>query len=342
MLAGVRSWMIRTDTEPFALGPVSLTRIQACLFAMRSVAQSWRSKGGEDGADISDAATHSPGGGRRFVDDLSAVSGARRAVDETKALKAQIQQRDNEIAILVDMVKSARAGATSVSAAFADPVGGAAGVSGGRARTPAAMPAGIMQHPAPLDDYSAPPTLYPGQRLSSTAAASSAGTAGAAVRSDRGLSDGVAQNPPEQRSGLLRSADTSIDIPGGLSAVGIMLANGTRVPESVLRDRDQAFEAFRASYPKASIIEDNKRVLKEKFDLAKATAEKVNAARDATTRLKGEIERRRVEIAMATVVKAESKSSDAAEIASTEVPRAGECEYMGFWRVPACTRLIMC
>ena len=48
--------------------------------------------------------------------------------------------------------------------------------------------------------------------------------------------------------------------------------------------------------------EDNKVLLKQKYDEAKAAAELVNRARGETTRLKAEIERRRVEAAMAALV----------------------------------------
>ena len=48
----------------------------------------------------------------------------------------------------------------------------------------------------------------------------------------------------------------------------------------------QAFEAFRAAYPKASILDGNKRLLRERFDEAKAAAEAVNAARNATNQVR--------------------------------------------------------
>jgi hypothetical protein len=57
-------------------------------------------------------------------------------------------------------------------------------------------------------------------------------------------------------------------------------------------------------------IDSNKRVLKEKYDAAKALAERVNRAREETNRLKTEIERRRVERAMASIV--EGKTGDEA------------------------------
>lgn len=70
----------------------------------------------------------------------------------------------------------------------------------------------------------------------------------------------------------------------------------------ILADRDRSFDLFRTVYPKHQTIEDNKALLKSKYDEAKAVAEQVNAARSETNRLKQEIERVRVEVAMANIV----------------------------------------
>jgi kinesin family protein 6/9 len=70
----------------------------------------------------------------------------------------------------------------------------------------------------------------------------------------------------------------------------------------VLSDRDKAFEIFRQLFPKHDAVEDNKALLKHKYDAAKAEAERVNVARGEMNRLKGEIERGRVEAAMANIV----------------------------------------
>jgi len=61
----------------------------------------------------------------------------------------------------------------------------------------------------------------------------------------------------------------------------------------------------------AQAIESNKRVLKDKYEQAKALAERVNQARAETNRLKAEIERKRVERAMAHIVDGKTASDEA-------------------------------
>ncbi|RYG54350.1 hypothetical protein EON66_07255 [archaeon] len=63
------------------------------------------------------------------------------------------------------------------------------------------------------------------------------------------------------------------------------------------------------------VIEENKRILKEKYDKAKEEAVAVNAARDETNRLKAEIEQRRVERAMANIVDGGASATSAAPLA---------------------------
>ncbi len=81
------------------------------------------------------------------------------------------------------------------------------------------------------------------------------------------------------------------------------------LPAQVLNDRDRAFDIFRQVYPKHDTIEDNKILLKQRYDAAKAEAERVNSARNETNRLKGEIERVRVEAAMSSIT-AEGKGAE--------------------------------
>jgi kinesin family protein 6/9 len=172
--------------------------------------------------------------------DLCTHIRLQAAKDEVKKLKAQLSQRDNEIAILVNMVKAAKSTAAAQAA---------------------------LQSPTP------------------SASASGGGL-------------------PSIHPSLQSSQSFRVPTPTAFSAapVGVMLANGATVSEDVLKDKDKAFEIFKDAYPKSDVIEENKKVLREKYDAAKATAERVNRAREETNRLKSEIERRRVEKAMASIV----------------------------------------
>ena len=69
----------------------------------------------------------------------------------------------------------------------------------------------------------------------------------------------------------------------------------------LLKDRNKSFEAFRKSYKRNEVIEQQKNTLREKYAEAKATGEVVNAARAQINSLKAKIEQRRVERAMHAV-----------------------------------------
>lgn len=72
-------------------------------------------------------------------------------------------------------------------------------------------------------------------------------------------------------------------------AVAKVGASGTEEADALLQ-RNAAFEAFRRSYRKNEVIEDNKTLLKQKYDEAKVLGSAVNNARSQINRLKGQIE----------------------------------------------------
>lgn len=67
------------------------------------------------------------------------------------------------------------------------------------------------------------------------------------------------------------------------------------VDTELLRDRNQSFEHFRKSYRKNEAIEENKAILKQKYAAAKSLAAQVNATRARINSLKGTIEQLRRE-----------------------------------------------
>ncbi len=158
-----------------------------------------------DGAGSSSGAGHGSGPG----DDSHAVS-------EVKQLRAQLQQRDNEIAILVGMVQQgggpgpAGAGPKAAVAPRSAASPGA-GATGG----PAAPGGGSYSHPG-------------------------AGSGGPAVPGP-GTGTGFGGPRSPRRPG-----------DGGAGSVGSMLAAG-EVDPAVLVDRDKAMDVFMASYPRAQV-----------------------------------------------------------------------------------------
>ncbi len=260
IFAAARAWVEGPEGAPFVFGTsMSLERIKTAFLGLRSVALEFRSsaaRGGEAGgggagagagarsarkppgepdADAKEGggSSASPPRAAAHSSDSAAGGGTAAAVlrEEVKKLRAQVQQRDGELALLVGMVKQLRAG---------QPVGPAAA---------AGAPAGAA--------------------------------AGAAVEAH-------AAAAPAPRAAL--------------APAGVQLENGGFATTEVLADRDRAFELFKSGYARAAGIEDNKVLLKQKYDEAKAAAELVNRARGETNRLKAEIERRRVEAAMAALV----------------------------------------
>lgn len=65
----------------------------------------------------------------------------------------------------------------------------------------------------------------------------------------------------------------------------------TEVPEDVLSDRKSALEYFKRRYPQSRSINDNAKLLREKYKEAKQTGDRVNQARQEMLQLKADIER---------------------------------------------------
>ena len=96
-------------------------------------------------------------------------------------------------------------------------------------------------------------------------------------------------------------------------------AGGTEEAEALLQ-RNAAFEAFRRSYRKNEVIEENKLLLKQKYDEAKALGEAVNGTRAQINQLKGQIEALRQKQAAAGL--AEDADDSAGETVEEQALRA--------------------
>ncbi|GIM04993.1 hypothetical protein Vretimale_9468, partial [Volvox reticuliferus] len=185
--------------------------------------------------------------------------------EQIRKLKLQVAQRDNEIGILVSMLKRREgAGAKgpvlgSPSASMAGPpaaaAGGASGVVGG-ADGGAAGPG--------------PP---------STVTASAGGGGGTAAVAAPQVASSVADEMA-------------------------MLMN-----TNLLADRNKAFELFRKSYRQNEVIEENKALLKSKYDSAKALGAGVNECKGRINELRTAIERHRMQRAAAAVAEGKTVES---------------------------------
>lgn len=63
----------------------------------------------------------------------------------------------------------------------------------------------------------------------------------------------------------------------------------------LLADRHAAFEAFRKSYKQGGVIEDNKQLLKAKYEQAKALGAAVNASKAKISQHRAQIEQWRMQ-----------------------------------------------
>jgi hypothetical protein len=232
--------------------------------------------------------------------------------DEIKRSKAQLNQRDNEIAVLVSMVKTAKTAA----------VNGGAAAMGAASAASAALPTTWSQQRPPLASSATPlDRSFSSMNISMVSDARSV-----VPRSQPPFQAGLGMSSmPQPTVGttamMVAPAMMSAEM-GKAASIGVMLANGVRLTEETLRDREKSFEAFKQAYPRLAAMEDNKRELREKYDEAKMAAERVNEARAQTNRLKGEIERRRVERAMATIVSS-SRDGDSSVDAAEALANAG-------------------
>uniref|UniRef100_A0A7R9YQE6 Kinesin-like protein n=1 Tax=Chlamydomonas euryale TaxID=1486919 RepID=A0A7R9YQE6_9CHLO len=180
-----------------------------------------------------------PGSGGKVAGDGGGAVSADQ-MDQIKKLKLQVQQRDNEINILVSMLQRRDGGTGRPSGPQL--LQGAAGSPLARSSAATALPS--------------PPGHQPG---TASPAASGGGGAGAANADD-------------------------------LAAL---------MNTDMLGDRNKAFELFRKSYRQNEVIEENKALLKQKYDAAKAVGQEVNDSKGRITELKTLIEQRRVQRIMA-------------------------------------------
>lgn len=214
--------------------------IRAAFDVFKNIVRS----GGRGGAGIL-----SGGSGRDDALRLSRAGGggdtSADSSDQVKKLKMQVQQRDNEINILVSMLLRRDAGKGPSGPALQASSSGVAFLEQAAA---APRPGGQMPAASPA--------------VSSSSAAGGGGT------------------------GPMGGTSVSVD---DISAL---------MNTNLLGDRNKAFELFRKSYRQNEVIEENKLLLKQKYEAAKGVGQAVNDSKQRITELKALIEQRRVQRAM--------------------------------------------
>lgn len=173
-------------------------------------------------------------------------------------LRLQLQQRDNEINILVAMLNKRQASSGEQGGGESEQRGGSA-----------------------HDNRVASLSARAREKQQGVAGSRQVGTP-----TERQGSAAPARDEPPVKLHMLDG--TSAD--GGVDAEMEQL-----VDTELLRDRNQSFEHFRKSYRKNEAIEENKAILKQKYAAAKSLAAQVNATRTRINSLKGTIEQLRKE-----------------------------------------------
>ena len=197
--------------------------------------------------------------------------------EELTRLRMQLQQRDHEINILVSMLNK-HGGQAAAAQARAAIAGGGAGDHAAKAG--AGGFGGVL---APAN----------GQRMASGTCTFATGAA-------------CAPPPPPPAPTAEELAAKREKVQKQVEAVG---AAGTDEANALV-ERNAAFEQFRRSYRKQEVIEDNKVLLKAKYDEAKKLGESVNAARAQINAFKSQIEACRRDRAISEVTAGESGGGD--------------------------------
>ncbi|DBA83158.1 TPA: hypothetical protein ACH3X2_006681 [Trebouxia sp. C0005] len=237
------------------------------------------------------------GGGRKLGAGKDSDGGD--APEQLRKLQLQVQQRDNEINILVSMLKK-REAAMGLNAAPALQSGLAPSL-----HLPMA-PA----HPTPSTSYSpsAPTSTLdpsaPSAAFSHTNAVPASVSGAAEPHNGSSTSNMLPLNSSSARlpgqlpgSRITESHQSNQKAPDGQQG----LESAGLLDTSVLADRGKAFDLFRRSYRKNEVIEENKALLKEKYTTAKALGKQVTDNKQRISELKALIEQRRVQRSMASL-----------------------------------------
>lgn len=253
------------NRDPYStlqLGKMTLTKLKDAFGIFKNLVLQARAEARAvaDGADGTSGGDSGSAGEAKLSDDGTASG------DEVKALRAKLQQRDQEIAILVNMVKQAK-------------TGGAVDLA------PAAAEAKASHLHARGEGFEKDP---PG------ASPAHPGWVAADSKEEQG------RRQPARAGAVLPDLSAESKAEANSRRLAARAVHGVTVSTdlAVLEDAQAAFTHFRQQSSRSQAIEDNKRVLREKFERAKQLAEQVNTTRSTINYLKTTIEQIRRERAM--------------------------------------------
>ncbi|XP_071495636.1 kinesin-like protein KIF6 [Diadema antillarum] len=199
---------------------------------------------------------------------------------EVKKLQSMVQQRDNEINILVNMLKKEKKRAQ-------DAINQAGGAH--NSHTHSSYDSNDRHPPADSGGMglSREPPRHTRQPTNTHQSQESMGNH--SVRPDSGEEDGAAGS-----AGSLSHRPRS---------------SQRRILGDMTVGRQEAFDIFRRDYVHNQAIEENKHLLKERYGDAKAYGQQVNQCRQKINKIKSQIEHRRMQLAMAGNTEADEEDS---------------------------------
>ena len=264
------------DMDPQALltlGKMTLTKIRAAFAALKELILEARSRHGGGGGD----SNRRGGGGGGGGDSVE----AEELLKQVEDLKSCLVQRDNEVAILVNMVKKGKTSGDVEMASRAS----------SRART------GYNEYGDECDDA---------RGGGGSGVLSEGGMVGANAR-DRARAEVAAKHQSQYLQLKERELEREKEREERLVKRHLF---GVPPPadRSIFDDAAKSFDWFQERCSLNGAIEENREILKEKITEAKVVGERANQSRSTITYLKSSIEAIRRERALQRMDGADSKS----------------------------------
>eukprot|EP00357_Protocruzia_adherens_P011077 CAMPEP_0115005330 /NCGR_PEP_ID=MMETSP0216-20121206/19789_1 /TAXON_ID=223996 /ORGANISM="Protocruzia adherens, Strain Boccale" /LENGTH=806 /DNA_ID=CAMNT_0002371599 /DNA_START=155 /DNA_END=2575 /DNA_ORIENTATION=- len=224
--------------------------------------------------------------------------------EEIKRLKFLIQQRDNEIAIFLNMMNKNKGNAEGLALSNGNPIASAADMSKAFSKeiTFSASKENEFRSANGTDNGN----LYQ-VSADSGGGAGSRSSASSYSRGYGSTATGGTSETASISSGLTGMNRGGANLGGAprnslQEEVNNMLIAPINLTYDQLKQRTKAFEIFRKSYRKNEAMEDNKLLLQQKITEAKTIANRVNESRERLNSLKNKIERLRKEMAIQGMV----------------------------------------
>lgn len=218
--------------------------------------------------------------------------------EEIQRLKLLIQQRDNEIMILLNMIKKGNPGEQGLLLPVTKDESNASRLTGA---------------PIGAGDRS---TIIQGPEINSYALKESTPITFPQYQKDLDQMERGEDSTPRKKVNLKQgglhepmSNDKNGIIAQELQEVSSMLNANIEISNAQLMDRQMALEMFRKSYRKNEAMEESKLLLKQKIDKCKALGQQVNDARDKINQFKNRIEMLRKEKALQGLLNNQNEES---------------------------------